>query len=474
MNPKIARVRWFVLVIIVFGLILVGLSLADMRQKTKRIDTVSLSAGPVWYATGIEFDTSRLRKALYRHAISLDNADEVRKRFDILWARLDRTMVGSTRDILLAYNADLTTYERLKAVLVANDSRVASLGTVADDKDVALEIFDAFNQFSEDLRASSISVRQTTALESHALLVDLFTIAKSIFYVSLIVSISVILLISLFISDNVMMRRVLTEKEALLEDAYAADVAKSQFVSMMNHELRTPLTSVSASLALLKSGAVSQAPEKASRLIEIAVRNCASLVKIVNDILDADKFASGNMKLDCEVIDLSKALNCSIDNHQSYAASHGVKICADGIEPNVKITADPARIDQAMANLLSNAVKFSNEGGKVQISLAIANERTVVAVKDHGRGIPEKDQSRIFERFQQVDSSDKRERGGTGLGLSIVKAITDAHDAVLTVESEPGKGSTFYISFPLTVGSVNGGGHMVSSTIAPSEQLLSL
>jgi signal transduction histidine kinase len=89
----------------------------------------------------------------------------------------------------------------------------------------------------------------------------------------------------------------------------------------------------------------------------------------------------------------------------------------------------------------------------VQIELTTEAGRAVVAVKDHGRGLPQKDKSRIFERFQQVDSSDKRERGGTGLGLSIVKAIAEAHHAKLTVESELGQGSTFYISFPITVDS---------------------
>ncbi|SFF29681.1 Histidine kinase-, DNA gyrase B-, and HSP90-like ATPase [Sulfitobacter brevis] len=159
------------------------------------------------------------------------------------------------------------------------------------------------------------------------------------------------------------------------------------------------------------------------------------------------------MKFNLQVIDLSAALNHSIETNQSYADSYSVEIFADSIEPNVKISADPARLDQLMANLLSNAIKFSKEGDKVQIDLTTKTGRAIVAVTDHGRGIPQKDKLRIFERFQQVDSSDKRERGGTGLGLSIAKAIAEAHQAELTVESVLGKGSTFYISFPLIVGS---------------------
>ncbi|MGR3363321.1 MAG: sensor histidine kinase, partial [Maritimibacter harenae] len=215
------------------------------------------------------------------------------------------------------------------------------------------------------------------------------------------------------------------------------------------HELRTPLTSITASLELLKRGIRTQSPATAGRLVEIAEHNCTALRRLVNDLLDAEKFESGKMEFDFQVVDLSRMLERTIESNKAYAASYGVEIVSDGIEPDVRIKADAPRIDQLMANLLSNAVKFSERDGKVEVNLRTDTGRAIVSVRDHGRGIPQKDRSRIFERFQQVDSSNERERGGTGLGLAIVKAIAKAHDAGLTVESELGKGSTFIVSFPL-------------------------
>jgi signal transduction histidine kinase len=450
MNSKAVRYRWYILVLIIGALGYAAFNLIDARQKMKILDVRSLSGGPVWYVTSVEFDALRLENILLEFSHNLDDhdGDDVRTAFDILWSRLAQMKRGATHDKLINYDIDLTVYDSLMAALVANESRFTALDE--DDKSGAVEIAEIFHQFQDDLRFSSLEVLQATVLDTNGVRSSVLGVAKTILYISLTISSVTILLFVIFALDSVLTRRALAEKEALLQEAYAADIAKSQFISVINHELRTPLTSISASLSLLKRRTLRQTPEQTSRLIEIATLNCTALTKLVNDLLDTERFASGKMGFDFQVIDLSEILNRNIENNQSYANSYGVEISGNGIENDVKITADPARIDQLMANLLSNAVKFSDEGGKVQINLITDTGRAIVAVKDHGRGIPEKDRARIFERFEQVDSSDKRERGGTGLGLNIVKAITEAHQAKLNLESELGKGSTFYVSFPIT------------------------
>jgi signal transduction histidine kinase len=453
MTSNVTQYRWFIFSLIAVALVYTSFSLFNMNQKMKTLEVENLSRGPVWYVTGVEFDTLRLNNTLLEYAHDQADGDDVRTTFDILWSRLAQMRRGATQDTLVNYDVDLTVYDSLMAALVANDSRVAALDMGAEDNAEALELAVFLKQFQDDLRASALEVQQASLFESNDVRVGVLGVARTVLYASLILSGAAILLFAVFALDSILARRALKAKKALLHKAYAADIAKSQFISVISHELRTPLTSISAALDLLKSSATPQTPEKFSRLIEIAKRNCASLRKLVDDLLETEKFASGKMKFDFQVVNLSEALHRTIESNQSYADSYGVEISANGIEPDVKITADPARVDQLMANLLSNAIKFSNKGGKVQIELTTEAGRAVVAVKDHGRGLPQKDKSRIFERFQQVDSSDKRERGGTGLGLSIVKAIAEAHHAKLTVESELGQGSTFYISFPITVDS---------------------
>ncbi len=451
MTLNALRYRWIILTIIIVGLVVAGFSLLDVREKMNRMDGNTLSGGPDWYVTNIEFDVLRFQKSLLKYLHVQRDTRDVQQAFDILWSRLVQLKVSAIRDVLVEYGVDLSVYERLMAELIASDSRVSTLGNGVDDANDAFETFEAFNQFNDELRNTTLKVVKASVSESNDFRLSVLGTAEVILYASLTISSVAGLLLFIIAFDSVQTRRALKEKEELLQDAYAADIAKSQFISVMNHELRTPLTSISASLSLLKSGALTQTPEKVSRLIEIAERNCKLLMQLVTDLLDTERFASGKMKFDFQTINFSNLIKCNIENNKAYADLYGVGVSVEGIEPNIKIFADPDRVNQIMTNLLSNAIKFSTEGGEVKISLIAESGHAVVAVRDNGRGIPKEDQSRIFERFQQVDSTDRRERGGTGLGLSIVKAIAEAHHAKITLESDVGEGSTFYIRFPMVV-----------------------
>jgi PAS domain S-box-containing protein len=226
------------------------------------------------------------------------------------------------------------------------------------------------------------------------------------------------------------------------------DQVKSDFVSVVSHELRTPLTSIRGSLGLLSGGVGGEIPEPAKSLIEIAAKNCDRLVRLINDILDVEKVASGSMRFRFQLVDLAILVQQAVETNQAYAQPFNVRYAVVPPLPVVRVRADPDRLLQVLANLLSNAAKFSPRNGQVEILVTRTDGRVSVAVTDHGPGIPEDFRDRVFERFTQADASSSRQKGGTGLGLSISKAIVERHGGRLGFTTETGKGTTFTFELP--------------------------
>lgn len=228
----------------------------------------------------------------------------------------------------------------------------------------------------------------------------------------------------------------------------AVEQMKNEFISIVSHELRTPLTSIRGSLGLLASGLLLKFPDKADKMLKIAVENTDRLVRLINDILDIERLESGKVTIEQNELDLAKLMKGAADTMTAMASANKVKLKTELLEQTV--WADSDRILQVLTNLLSNAIKFSHEGQKVSLSasLNIEDKWVTVCVADSGRGIPEDKIGKIFERFGQVDASDSREKGGTGLGLPICKTIVEQHGGKLWVESELGTGSRFLFTLP--------------------------
>lgn len=223
---------------------------------------------------------------------------------------------------------------------------------------------------------------------------------------------------------------------------------KSEFVSVVSHELRTPLTSILGSLGLIMGGTVGEFSDKAKKLLDIANKNCERLLLLINDILDMEKIESGKMVFDIQSVELNKLVNEAVIANKAYGEKYGIDIeLKDGL-PDTYVQADPHRLMQVLANLISNAVKFSNQGGKVSISLSTHGEQARVSVTDQGSGIPLEFQPRIFQKFSQADSSSTRGKSGTGLGLSISKIIIEKLGGSINFSSQPGEGTTFYFDLP--------------------------
>ena len=221
---------------------------------------------------------------------------------------------------------------------------------------------------------------------------------------------------------------------------------KREFVSTVSHELRTPLTSIRGSLTLLNTGMMGNLNEKGMRMVSIAERNTIRLINLINDILDVERLASGRVDMQFDNAEVTSIVERSVESVRSFAEQHSVKIEADKTES--KVHADADRIIQVVINLLSNAVKFSPKDSTVNLAIKEEEQWVEIRVIDRGRGIPEKYKALVFERFQQVEVSDAKRKGGTGLGLAICKGIIEQHHGSIGVESEEGKGSTFWFRLP--------------------------
>ena len=236
---------------------------------------------------------------------------------------------------------------------------------------------------------------------------------------------------------------------------------KDEFISVVSHELRTPLTSISAALDLLAGGVLQNQPEDAQHMLDIAANNTDRLVRLINDILDIERIESGKIIMTKQACSAADLMNQSVEAIQEIAEKAGVTLSVSPV--SIRLWADPDRIIQVFTNLLSNAIKFSPQGSTIWLSAELIGRQEsetihpsspsdtllLIKVKDQGRGIPSDKLESIFERFQQVDASDSRQKGGTGLGLAICRSILQHHEGQIWAESTLGEGSTFCFTLPI-------------------------
>lgn len=233
----------------------------------------------------------------------------------------------------------------------------------------------------------------------------------------------------------------------------AVERIKDEIISVVSHELRTPLTSIRASLGLLRSpGMLAPMSPRAERLLEISMSNTERLVKLINDVLDLERMESGLMELDRHPCTVGEIMTKACAVVQPQMDDRGIAVHVVMGDADESILADCDRIVQVVINLLGNALKFSAPGSAIYVSESRIPDTDLVefVVRDEGRGVAPDDLDRIFERFQQVNSSDSRDKGGTGLGLAICRTIVKQHGGRIWAESQMGKGSSFH--FTLSAG----------------------
>lgn len=231
-----------------------------------------------------------------------------------------------------------------------------------------------------------------------------------------------------------------------LTDLHAVERLKSQFVSSVSHELRTPLTSLRGALGLLAGGVLGTLPDGAFDAVRIAERSIVRLVGLVNDILDVERLENGGLSLQIGRHSLADILLRSVEEVAALAADAGIRLEVE--PPTAVLRCDGERLVQVVVNLLSNALKFSPRGSCVHLRVREEASWVEVQVQDQGRGVPASHRTAIFDRFQQVENSDSAGQRGAGLGLAIAKSIVEMHGGAIGVESQEGRGSTFWFRLP--------------------------
>ena len=227
------------------------------------------------------------------------------------------------------------------------------------------------------------------------------------------------------------------------------DRLKSQFLASMSHELRTPLNSIIGYSEVLLDGGDGDLSEDAEEDIEIIYTSGKHLLAIINDILDLAKIEANQMKLHKEPTNLVKILRDVIKTNEVLIGDKPIELKLDAEVDELIVPVDELRIRQVVLNLFSNAVKFT-EQGSVTIELTMYDDVTAkVAVVDTGIGISDEGLEIVFDQFRQVDGSSTRKAGGTGLGLTITRYLVQMHGGDIQVESEVGKGTTFWFTLPL-------------------------
>ena len=224
------------------------------------------------------------------------------------------------------------------------------------------------------------------------------------------------------------------------------DNLKSEFVATASHELRTPLTGMAMSLNLLVETTESKLSESESELLEAAVEDVDRLRGLVNDLLDLSKIESGKMNLDFVNVKVNFLLNKAVSTLKIQAEQNQVNLIEQPLSEDIAIKADANKIIWVLTNLIANALRYSDPGEDIRVGATLRTSWVEIYVADRGAGIPLEYQSKIFDKFVQVETA--KDVGGSGLGLAICKEMVQAHGGRIWVNSTVGEGSTFTFTVP--------------------------
>jgi signal transduction histidine kinase len=225
---------------------------------------------------------------------------------------------------------------------------------------------------------------------------------------------------------------------------------KSQFLANMSHELRTPLNAILGYAELILDNVYGDTPDKMREVLDRIQRNGKHLLGLINDVLDLSKIEAGQLTLSLADYSLKEVVQSVYSAVEALAKEKHIALKVE-VPPHLPAArGDERKLTQVLLNLVGNAIKFT-DAGEVAIKAFAANGLFTVAVCDTGPGIAEAEQAKIFDEFQQADSSITKKKGGTGLGLAIAKRIVELHGGRIWVESSPGHGSTFSFTVPTKV-----------------------
>ena len=237
------------------------------------------------------------------------------------------------------------------------------------------------------------------------------------------------------------------EMELQNEDLRRLDAIKNRFLGMVAHDLRNPIASIQMSAELLADPIASLGAEERSAFLSDINRQAGYMVELIDDLLDVTKIESGRLDLHWESIDLGEFLEDTVRRHTNLAARKGTQVVlTDGYNGVVQV--DRKRLRQVLDNLISNAVKFSPAGSTVEVTHRREGGSWTVEVKDQGPGLTDIDRKTLFEDFATLSAKPTGGENSTGLGMAITRRAVEAHGGEIGVDSQPGRGSTFWFTIP--------------------------
>ncbi|HXI14561.1 MAG TPA: ATP-binding protein [Thermoanaerobaculia bacterium] len=247
------------------------------------------------------------------------------------------------------------------------------------------------------------------------------------------------------VTDQVEARRKL---EGVADDLKRADRAKDEFIAIISHELRTPMTSILGWARMLELGALDE--QTYQEAVNAITRSTRAQAKLIEDLLDESRIASGKLRLDLRPLELNTVVDAAVTMVRPAAELQQISIATEASDGPLPVSADPVRIQQVIGNILSNALKFVPEGGQVIIRLAREETNAVLQIRDTGRGMSETFLPYVFDRFRQGGGGGSERHEGLGLGMAIARHLVEMHDGTISASSEgEGRGSTFTIQLPL-------------------------
>lgn len=234
-----------------------------------------------------------------------------------------------------------------------------------------------------------------------------------------------------------------------LTEERAAEIAKSDFVSMVSHELRSPLTSIRGRLDLLHDGAAGEIPERALAMVEAAADSSLRLQHLIDMLLDLSRIDAGMFEVELQAVDLANVARRTVEVVTTGHRDKEIELSLDLPDDMPPVLADPEPLAQVITNLLVNAYRYTPDGGRISVAAGIDGDHATLTIRDTGAGIHPDDHERVFERFFRSEQSGPRPPGSTGLGLAIARSLIQLQHGEIRLESAPSQGSTFTLVLDL-------------------------
>ncbi|WP_225047971.1 cell wall metabolism sensor histidine kinase WalK [Lacticaseibacillus kribbianus] len=438
-------VKIFLIASLVAGLLGIFISIVISRAITRPIDEMKKQA--IRMARGDYSGQVRIygQDELGQLAVAVNNlsvrVEEAQEASEAERRRLDSVLAHMTDGVIAT--------DRRGNVIIINETALDFLSTKNEDV-IGVSILKLLN-IAQDYTLRDLLENQKELLLDFSQQLDHELVLR--------VDFSLIQRETGFISGLVAVLHDVTEQQK-------SERERREFVSNVSHELRTPLTSMRSYIEALSDGAW-QDPEIAPQFLKVTQEETDRMIRMINDLLSLSRLDSGTSKIELEYVNLNEFFNYILDRFDMMLKTDNARASADNnqhVQPaaakkqyvlrreitkrDLWVEIDQDKFMQVIDNIMNNAIKYSPDGGVITARLLETHNHVILSVSDQGLGIPRSDINKVFDRFYRVDKARSRKQGGTGLGLAISKEVVAALGGRIWVDSQEGKGSTFYISLP--------------------------